>query len=237
MWTQSAAAFRAHAEAELRYVSYVQRQPFVNDMALVGPAFKRRLLALAGEAHAANLPTVTQDFLDAAYDNYRYAVRKSIVDLQVRQTPPRPVALPTRIMDGSHGESRRAGNACPKINHTRVVGAPNSYANILLCRLHGESHHERGGGDGAFAQLSRPLDSELLHTQFNVQQVAVKPPVPECGVVVARVEGAGRVVGAVAGGPHSAVSYNGEPFAHVQVSVSFYASRLIASLRVFDSDS
>ena len=36
-------------------------------------------------------------------------------------------------------------------------------------------------------QLSRPLDGELLHTQFNVQQVAVVPPVPECGVVVARV--------------------------------------------------
>jgi hypothetical protein len=83
---QSAAAFRAHAEAELRYVSYVQRQPFVNDMALVGPAFKRRLLALAGEGRAASLPAVTQDYLDAAYDNYQYAVRKSIVDVQVTTT-------------------------------------------------------------------------------------------------------------------------------------------------------
>jgi hypothetical protein len=85
LW-QSAAAFRAHAEAELRYESYVQRQPFVNDMALVGPAFKRRLLALAGEGRAANLPAVTQDYLDAAYDNYQYAVRKSIVDVQVTNT-------------------------------------------------------------------------------------------------------------------------------------------------------
>jgi hypothetical protein len=77
-------------------VSYVQRQPFVNDMALVGPAFKRRLLALAGEGRAANLPAITQDYLDAVYDNYQYAVRKSIVDVQVRQPPPPPVALPTR---------------------------------------------------------------------------------------------------------------------------------------------
>jgi hypothetical protein len=51
-----------------------------------------------------------------------------------------------------------------------------------------------------------------------VQQVTVKPPVPECGVVKARVEGAGRVVGAVAGGPRSAVSYDSESFAQVQVS-------------------
>ena len=123
--------------------------------------------------------------------------------------------------DGSHGKIRR--------NHRTVVGAAKLQKRGFS--HHGESSHCGAGVGDLFVQLSRPLDGELLHTQFNVQQVAVVPPVPECGVVVARVEGAGRVVGAVAGGPRSAVSYDGESFAHVQVSVSLYAACHISPLR------
>jgi hypothetical protein len=153
---QSAAAFRAHAEAELRYTAYVARQPFVNDMARVaGAAFKRRcvnltqvcvnrtqvcvnftqcafnrrLLALVGPARAAKLPGVTHDYLEAAYDNYQFAVRKSIVDVQVRGARSRPFGPRPRTpsnsivvapAEGLHARREKSGRRLP-------LGGPSPY--------------------------------------------------------------------------------------------------------------
>jgi hypothetical protein len=97
-----------------------------------------------------------------------------------------------------------------------------------------------GGGVGGGAQLLRPLDSELLHTQFNVQQVFHRPPVPQCGVVLARVEGTGRVVGAVAGtGARSSVPFAGAAFTlmrrNLQRSLAGVQPNFLAAAQVCDT--
>ena len=76
---------RERHEARSRYHAFVEKQPFTNDdRALLNEEFKRRVMRGSGWDRACALPHVVDEEIEAAREDYRRAVKRSVVDLDLR---------------------------------------------------------------------------------------------------------------------------------------------------------